>query len=129
MVGAGVVILKHNRQHLKISHRLSDKNAVFQAELHAMKAAALYLTVNATQGDAVHIMVDSQAAIKAVQKNSIYSRLVEHSKKALNALGRKCRVTMHWVFTHQDCIFNKATDMASKAGPGQTGSAPAQTPL
>jgi ribonuclease HI len=58
-VGAGVVILKHNRQHLTISQRLKDNNTVFQAELHAMKAAALYLTDKAAHEDYVHIMVDS----------------------------------------------------------------------
>jgi hypothetical protein len=60
-----------------------------------MKAAALYLTDNAAHEDNVHIMVDSQAAVKAVTKNKMYSRLVEHTKKAINTLGRKCRVTIH----------------------------------
>jgi hypothetical protein len=61
--------LKHNRQHLTISQKLSDKNTVFQAELHAMKAAAAYLMDNADHEEDVHIMVDSQADIKAVIKN------------------------------------------------------------
>jgi ribonuclease HI len=115
-VGAGVVILKHNSQHLTISQRLSEKNTVFQAELHAMKAAAIYLMDNADDEEDVHIMVDSQAAIKAVTKNRIYSRLVEHTKKALNTLGRKCRLTIHWIKAHQAWIFNEAADMAAKAG-------------
>jgi hypothetical protein len=54
-----------------------------------MKAAAFYFINNAAHGDAVHIMVDSQAAIKVVQQNRIYSRLVEHTKKALNTPGRR----------------------------------------
>jgi ribonuclease HI len=115
-VGAGVVILKHNRQHLTISQRLSEKNTVFQAELHAMKAAAIYLMDNADHEEEVHIMVDSQAAIKAITKNRIYSRLVEHTKKALNTLGRKYRLTIHWIKAHQAWIFNEAADMVAKAG-------------
>jgi ribonuclease HI len=61
-------------------------------------------------------MVDSQAAIKAVTKNNVYSRLVEHTKKALNTLGRKCRLTIHWIKANQAWIFNEAADMAAKAG-------------
>jgi ribonuclease HI len=67
-------------------------------------------------GDAVHIMVASQAVIRAVTMNRIYSRLVEHTKKALNTLGQKCRATIHWIKAYQAWIFNEAADMAAKAG-------------
>jgi ribonuclease HI len=41
---------------------------------------------------------------------------VEHTKKALKTLGRKCRVTIHWIKAHQAWIFNDAVDMAAKSG-------------
>jgi ribonuclease HI len=73
-------------------------------------------------------MVDSQAAIKTVTKNKNYSRLVEHTKKALDTLGRKYRVTIHWIKAHQAWIFNKAADMAAKAGARSNRICPALIP-
>jgi ribonuclease HI len=73
-------------------------------------------------------MVDSQAAIKTVTKNKNYSRLVEHTKKALNPLGSKYRVTIHWIKAHQAWIFNKAADMSAKAGARSNRICPALIP-
>ena len=114
-VGAGVVILKDNKEMMTISQRL-HKGTVFQAEIHALEQAARFLNDNAPEGSVVHLLVDSQAAIKAVSSKTITSRGVLMARKALNALGKQCTVELHWIKAHAAWHYNELADKAAKAG-------------
>jgi hypothetical protein len=78
--------------------------------------AAEYLTINADPGTDVHILLDSQAAIKVLGNTIITSTLVLHTRLILNRLGEKHKVVIRWIKLHAAWIYNEAADTAAKAG-------------
>jgi ribonuclease HI len=115
-VGVGALVLRNNKQLVTFSGRLTNRNSVFQAEIYAIKMAAEYLTINADPGTDVHILVDSQASIKALGNTIITSTLVLHTRLILNRLGEKHKVVVPWIKAHAAWIYNEAANTAAKAG-------------
>jgi ribonuclease HI len=115
-VGVGALVLRNNKQLVTFSGRLTNRNSVFQAEIYAIKMAAEYLTINADPGTDVHILVDSQASIKALGNTILTSTLVLHTRLILNRLGEKHKVVVPWIKAHAAWIYNEAANTAAKAG-------------
>ena len=114
-VGAGVYV-RRNDGVLPIffeSFRLSDTSSVFQAEMMAIYRALLFLE---TQGDfnTAIIYTDSQAALQALNAESLHSKLVERTVTLLNTLLGQ--VILRWVRAHVGHSGNEHADSFAKIG-------------
>ena len=93
-VGAGFTIM-HNKQEITSSSiKLSPNATVFQAEILAIKEAAVALTDmiehnNGEQIMYVKILTDSQAALQALNTATITSKLVLDTIEKLNIAAQK----------------------------------------
>jgi hypothetical protein len=72
--------------------------------------------LNANPGADVHILVESQAAIKALGNTIITSTLVLQTRLILNRLGDNHKMVIRWIKVHAAWIYNKAADTAAKTG-------------
>ena len=116
--GFGYVIYKGHRELQAKSFRLPNYATVFQAEIMAIAQAAL--TMSHWTEDPVHhvkILVDSQAALLALDNPMVKSRTVAGAVEALNALVSTCRsVTLVWVPAHKGHVGNERADALAKKG-------------
>ena len=111
-VGAGVCV-QHGKQTLaELSFRLPNKASVFQAEIFAINQAALFLQQH--QFSYIKFFVDSQAAILALNKKSIHSRLVGDTVHNLNLVSGNLRLV--WIKAHVGHQGNERADQLAKAG-------------
>ena len=62
----------------------------------------------------VTFFIDSQAAIKALSRMIIKSRLVYETVEALNQLHSKVRVTLRWIRAHEGHEANEEVDRLAK---------------
>ena len=67
-VGSAFVVFKGNKIIHFQNYRLSDHATVFQAEIHAITQAGLYLLQTNKKIKYLRIFTDSQAAILAIHK-------------------------------------------------------------
>ena len=115
--GLGYVIYEKRRQILTGIARLPDYATVFQAEVTAIKRAAMALQGIEPPVRYVKIFVDSQAAIKALANPLITSRSVMEAVDSLNALAdRAIRVTIAWIPAHRGLFGNNTADDLAKEG-------------
>ena len=79
--GAGVIIYKHNEIIYRQSYSLPSKASIFQAELEAIQQATSFFNRNKHRYPAKYIklLVDSQAALKALSSNSVKLEAVERT--------------------------------------------------
>ena len=96
------------------SGRLSEGATVFQAEVTAIQKAAESLLE--TQHEQIAFFVDSQAALKAIIKQTIDSTLVAECVNTLNTLGGQKRVSLNWIKAHVGHEHNEAVDALAKQG-------------
>ena len=89
---------------------------VFQAEIHAIRRAIPFIKEAITPGEAIRIMCDSQAAIKALESIDTTSGMVLRTKEALNDLGKNYNVEIHWIKAHVDHRGNELADILAKTG-------------
>ena len=94
------------------SFRLPDTSSVYQAEIHAIQSAAMYISTNQVQWP-VFFFVDSQAALKALNSETISSRVVLNTVRLLNTIP--CSVTLVWVPAHSNVVENEFVDGLAKA--------------
>ena len=117
--GAGVIIYKKNEIIYRQSYSLPDKASIFQAELEAIRQAPSFFNKNKRQYQAKHIkiLVDSQAALKALSNNSIKSETVHRTIRELSPLGYNIpRLTLAWIKSHVGYKGNELADTAAKQG-------------
>ena len=114
--GAGYVIYHKNEVNNYSSIKLNDNATVFQAEIVAIQYAADYLYAS-TDAKYVKILVDSQAALLALDNNRVTSKAVLKATAALEQLANKgVAVRLAWVKAHVGLEGNELADSAAKQG-------------
>ena len=116
--GAGLVIYKQNKEIEARSYRLPDHATVFQAEITAVhQAAEVLLTNRPPDLKFVKILVDSQAALKALSNPVIKSTTVNRAVEALNKLSEQTlSLTLCWIPAHKGLQGNERADTLAKLG-------------
>ena len=112
-VGAGVFIHKGNINIASLSFRLPDKATVFQAEIFAINRAAIFVQ-SMPNITFTKFFVDSQAALQALNKKDITSRLVGDTVHNLNLIPGKVRLV--WIKAHVGHDGNEKADGLAKLG-------------
>ena len=100
---------------------LHTKNSVFQAEVLAIGEAAREMTNIGYTGKNITFHVDSQAALRAVDKYLVKSKLVESTKSSLNRLCEENTVSLTWIPAHVGHLGNEFADILAKKGTQQRG--------
>ena len=93
---------------------LGQHATVFQAEVFAIQSCAELLTMRPIK-ESVVINTDSQAAIGALCKPRITSKVVLNARNALNHLAGLSTTTIRWVPGHSDIEGNEKADALAKA--------------
>jgi hypothetical protein len=81
----------------KLNFSLGQYTTVFQAEMCVIKACAVEYLDRNYKNRKIYIMSESQAAIKALGKHQITSKLVWDYHQSLSQLARHKRVQLIWV--------------------------------
>lgn len=111
--GAGLC-LDGSRREMHIP--LGKHSTVFQAEITAIQACVLENRAAGYRGKRICICSDSQAALKALERVKINSRLVRDCRDALQDLADLNRVTLIWVPGHKGIAGNERADKLARKG-------------
>ena len=95
---------------------LGRYSTVFQAEVFAIAEVAKKLIMDRIVNEKIIILVDSQAAILAIQNNIVKSNTVLTCIKNLNILGKDNDVTIAWTPGHTGIQGNEKADILAKSG-------------
>jgi ribonuclease HI len=109
--GAGVYCDGTRR---KLSFSLGQYTTVFQAEVYAIKACAVENLDRNYRNRNIYILSDSQAAIKALSKHQITSKLVWNCHQSLIQLAEHNRVQLIWVPGHEGIDGNETADQLTR---------------
>jgi ribonuclease HI len=104
------------RTRWKLSFSLGQYTTVFQAEVYAIKACADENIDRNYKNRSIYILSDSQAAIKALDKHQITSKLVWDCHQSLTQLARRKRIQPIWVPGHEGIVGNETADQLAKTG-------------
>ena len=118
-VGAGFVIYHKNKRIHTESINMPDTSTVFQTEIEAIRYACQFLIANPYQLDLkyIKILADSQAAIKALNKNRITSKTVLTALEYMETIATQVRhITLAWIKAHVGIEGNERADQAAKEG-------------
>ena len=113
--GSGSIILRKDEEICVSSFAIGDRQ-VFQAEISAITDTVTSLLSNEIEYKSIFIMVDSQAALKALDKPESKADSVREAKELLNALGEKNFVTLRWIEAHKGHQRNEDADRLAKEG-------------
>ena len=113
-VGAGVHILR--KEHLVTNHcvRIPDQSTVYQAELMAIKEAALILQT-IPDLTTIKFFVDSQAALRTFQTLFLKSKLALQTIQQLNKVQHQQMIFV-WTKAHVGNPGNEEADRLAKEG-------------
>jgi ribonuclease HI len=100
----------------KLSFSLRQYITVFRAEVYAFMAYAIENLDRNYKNRNTYILSDSQAAIKALDKHQITSKLVCYCHKSLTQLARNNRVQLIWVPGHEGIVGNEMSDQLARTG-------------
>jgi ribonuclease HI len=114
--GAGFVVYHRKEVVNYCSFKLNDNATVFQAEITAIKQVADYLS--AVKGvKFVKILVDSQAALLALENKQVKATSVLEAMQSLEQLSQSGAVVrLAWVKAHIGTEGNELADSAAKQG-------------
>ena len=101
---------------IKIFSIWEDIVTVFQAEVFAIAEVAKKLIMERIVNEKIIILVDSQAAILAIQNNIVKSNTALACMQNLNILSKDNDVTIAWTPGHTDIQGNKKADILTKSG-------------
>ena len=76
---------------------LHDNNSVFQAEVFAIIEACKHIKELKIENKTIKFYIDSQAAIKAMNKYIVKSKLVAEAKMLLNEICESNKVILIWI--------------------------------
>lgn len=102
---------------IRISERLSPDCSVFQAEIYAVDRAAQMIREQDLNPTAIRICVDSLAALKALEADTIRSDCVRGCIESLTQIGRHS-ITLTWVPGHEGVRGNELADECAREGSG-----------
>ena len=116
--GCGYAIYHGKRALTEGFRRLPDHATVFQAEITAITQAAGHLqTITDPKPRYVKFLVDSQAALMALENPVIKSRTVSDAMDALNTLATSgVKTTLAWIPAHKGHLGNERADTLAKRG-------------
>jgi hypothetical protein len=89
---------------------------VFQTDVYAIKSCADENIKRRYRERNIYIFADSQAAIKALDKYRITSKLVWECRQTLVTLAEHKRVQLVWVQGHKGIEGNETADQLAKRG-------------
>ena len=95
---------------------LGRYSTVVQAEVFAIAEVAKKLIMDRIVNEKIIILVDSQAAILAIQNNIVKFNTVLTCFKNLNILGKDNDVTIAWTPGHTGIQGNEKADISTKSG-------------
>ena len=95
---------------------LSKHATVFQAELQAIRLACSLIPDCVPKGENIRFMVDSKAAIMALENPETKSKLVQLTKNALNETGSIHKINIDWIKAHNNLKGNELADRLAKTG-------------
>jgi hypothetical protein len=104
----------------KCNFSLGGYTTVFQAEVYAIKACAAENIDRNYRHRNIYILSDSQAALKALDKHQINSKLVWDCYQTLIELANHNRVQLVWVPGHEGVAGNETADQLAKIGSEQS---------
>ena len=113
-VGAGVYIIRKGVTIAEHKVRLPDESTVYQAEMMAIKQAALLLA-QITDLSTIKVYVDSQAALRTFQADFIKSKLALQTIEALGLVRHQMMVFV-WTKAHVGTLGNEKADTLAKEG-------------
>ena len=93
-------ITKGNSINSQQYFNLNHKNSVFQAEIYAIQKACEDMLEKKIEEKQITIHIDSQAAIRALDKYITKSKTVKEAKIQLNKLSKKNEVKLSWIPAH-----------------------------
>jgi len=130
-VGWGLAAYKHQKHIGLRCGALPSTSTVFQAEIEAIRQCGKYLCCTEL-GETicyVKIFVDSQAALLALNTDSITSKKVAETIRELNLLVHQCKsVQLVWTKVHIGTPGNELADQEAKAGANKNSPVPTLPP-
>lgn len=115
--GVGIGVFGPNH---KISKSLGTHPSVFLAEIHAIETCASTILTKGLKGASIHILSDSQAALKALASNCMDSKSVKSCYKLLQSLSCNNKVRLWWIPGHKGITGNEIADELARAGSSTT---------
>ncbi|PNF38780.1 hypothetical protein B7P43_G12820 [Cryptotermes secundus] len=100
----------------KLSFSLGQYMTVFQAEVYAIKACIMENLDRNYRNRKIYLLSDSQAALKALDKHQIKSKLVWDCHQTLMELAKHKSVQLIWVPGHEGIDGNEAAAQLAKIG-------------
>jgi ribonuclease HI len=101
-------------------HYLGTTTTVFQAEVFAILQASTTCLSLINEGvihnQAIYILSDSQASIKALRKDTIITNLLQKCIKILHQICTTNTVHIHWIKAHVGHMGNEEADKLAKLG-------------
>ena len=118
--GSGMVVFKGPADNGNIIERqnfhLGEESSVFQGEVFAIKAAALWMQQQRTLGKTFVLYSDSRAALLAVSNSRVKSKLVLTTQRELSQASELNNVVLRWVKAHVGHPGNESADLLAKDG-------------
>ena len=115
-VGAGFYAEYPNNYLKQAFFHLGIYSTVFQAEVLAISVVAKNLLLEKMHNQSIVVLVDSQAAIKALIKCTVTSITVLNCIRNLNQLGKQNHVSIAWIPGHAGVHGNEVADYVAKSG-------------
>ena len=115
-VGAGFYAEYPSNSPKQAFFHLGIHSTVFQAEVLAISEVAKNLHLEKMHNQNIVVLVDSQAAIKALIKSTVTSITVLNCIRSLNQLGKQNHVSIAWIPGHVGVHGNEVADYVAKSG-------------
>ena len=114
-VGAGFYSEYPNNSPKQAFFHLVIYSTVFQAEVIAISEVTKNLLLEKMRNQSIVVLVDSEAAIKALITCTVASTTVFNCIRNLNQLGKQNHVSIAWISGHAGVHGNEVTDYVAKS--------------